>query len=122
MTKFYLTLNKPKCEDCPAKSKAPDSESSLVGVLAFELHSSHSDIMYFFNLELDFSYLHPICFVNLGRRLFRFLENMRDDCLFQSWISAHVWRNQVTLLRKVNMRKVISVPYVLRNHEKKVFQ
>lgn len=47
---------------------------------------------------------------------------MQDDYFFQLWASAHVWISQVTLLKKVNMRKVISKPRVYESYEKNVFK
>lgn len=51
-----------------------------------------------------------------------FLKIFKMIIFFQLWASAHVWISQVTLLRKVNMRKVISKPRVYESYEKNVFK
>ena len=44
---YYVLLEREliSCESCPARSKALDSESSLVGVRAFESHLSHQTFL-----------------------------------------------------------------------------
>jgi len=51
-----------------------------------------------------------------------FLKICKMIIFFQLWASAHVWIGQVTLLRKVNMRKVISKPRVYESYEKNVLK
>ncbi|MDQ1253308.1 MAG: hypothetical protein QG646_2463 [Euryarchaeota archaeon] len=46
---YILLKSKPIFESCPARSKAPDSESGLVGVRAFELDLPHPNFSLFCN-------------------------------------------------------------------------